>query len=175
MTPAQVRAEPVIKADISVKPAASASALKVQTALGDRFQVLEFDASTRTAEDAASAVGCSVGQIAKSLIFRGAESGRPVLVIASGAHRVEEKKVAAAAGERIARADAAFVKDATGFAIGGVPPVAHRTPPIVLIDDALMQYEELWAAAGTPNAVFRLTPADLAELTGGRVVTVARR
>lgn len=158
----------------AMKPAGSPSALKVQAALGDRFQVLEFDTSTHTAEDAASAVGCMVAQNAKSLIFRGAESGCPVLVIASGAHRVDEKKIAAAAGEKIARADAEYVRDATGFAIGGVPPVGHRTPPLVLIDDALMEYEEIWAAAGTPNAVFRLGPADLVALTGGRVVTVAR-
>jgi prolyl-tRNA editing enzyme YbaK/EbsC (Cys-tRNA(Pro) deacylase) len=159
---------------LSLKPAASPSALKVQSALGDRFRVTEFDASTRTAEDAAAAIGCAVAQIVKSLVFRGIESGRPVLVAASGAHRVDEKKVAAAAGERIARADADFVRNATGFAIGGVPPVCHKISPIALIDEALLEFAEVWAAAGTPNAVFRLTPVDLVELTGGRVVAVAR-
>ena len=157
-----------------MKPATSPSALKVQAALGDRFQVLEFDAGTRTAEDAAAAIGCGVAQIAKSLVFRASESGRPVLVVASGVHRVDEKKVAAAAGERIARADADFVREATGFSIGGVPPVGHRIAPIALIDETLMPLGEIWAAAGTPNAVFRLTPADLVALTGGRVVAVAR-
>jgi prolyl-tRNA editing enzyme YbaK/EbsC (Cys-tRNA(Pro) deacylase) len=158
-----------------MKPAESASALKVQAALGDRFEVLEFDASTRTAADAAAAIGCDVAQIAKSLIFRGGTSGRAVLIIASGVDRVDEKKAAAAVGEPIDRADADFVREATGFAIGGVPPVGHKTRPIVLIEQSVMQFAEIWAAAGTPNAVFRLTPADLVELTGGRTVAVARR
>ena len=157
-----------------MKPATSPSALRVQAALGDQFQVLEFDASTRTAEDAAAAIGCGVAQIAKSLVFRATESGRPVLVVVSGAHRVDEKKVAAAVGEQIARADAEFVRDATGFAIGGVPPVGHKIPPIALIDEALLRLAEIWAAGGTPNAVFRLTASDLVAITGGRVVAVAR-
>jgi prolyl-tRNA editing enzyme YbaK/EbsC (Cys-tRNA(Pro) deacylase) len=158
-----------------VKPAASPSALKVQTALGDKFEVLEFSATTRTAADAAAAIGCRVAQIAKSLIFRAAASNRPVLVVASGVNRVDEAKVAEAVGEAIARADADFVREATGFAIGGVPPVGHANPPTVLIDRSLMAFAEIWAAAGTPNAVFRLTPADLVELTGGRVVAIARQ
>ncbi len=158
-----------------MKPAASPSALRVQAALGDRFQVVEFDASTRTAAEAAAAIGCTVAQIAKSLIFRGEQSQRPVLVVASGACRVDETKVAAAAGEAIARADADFVREMTGFAIGGVAPVGHKKPPITLIDESLMAFAEIWAAAGTPNAVFRLTPSDLIELTGGRAVAVARQ
>jgi prolyl-tRNA editing enzyme YbaK/EbsC (Cys-tRNA(Pro) deacylase) len=158
-----------------MKPAESPSALKVQSVLGERFQVLEFDASTRTAADAAAAIGCEVAQIAKSLIFRGANSGGAVLIIASGVDRVDEKKAALAAGEPIVRADADFVREATGFAIGGVPPVGHKTKPVVLIEESLMQFDEIWAAAGTPNAVFRLTPTDLVELTGGRTVPVARK
>ena len=158
-----------------MKPASSPSALKVQAVLGERFTVLEFDASTRTAEDAAAAIGCTVAEIAKSLIFRGAVSNRPVLVVASGACRVDEAKVAAAVGETIARADADFVREATGFAIGGVPPIGHKTEPIVLIEEQLTRFAEIWAAAGTPNAVFRLTPSDLVELTGGRVAAVARK
>ncbi len=157
-----------------MKPAAAPSALKVQAALGERFAVLEFDASTRTAEDAAAAIGCTVAQIAKSLVFRSG-SGRAVLVVASGVNRVDEKKVAALIGEPIGRADADFVREATGFAIGGVPPVGHRTAPVALIDEALMAFGEIWAAAGTPNAVFRLTPADLVALTGGTVGAIARR
>ncbi|MFZ0602440.1 MAG: YbaK/EbsC family protein [Roseiarcus sp.] len=157
-----------------MKPAESASALKVQAALGDRFKVMEFDASTRTAADAAAAIGCEVAEIAKSLIFRGANSGRAVLIIASGADRVDEKKAAAAVGEPIARADADFVREQTGFAIGGVPPVGHKQQPITLIEESLMRFSEIWAAAGTPNSVFRLTPAELVELTGGRTVAVAR-
>ena len=158
-----------------MKPAESASALKVQAALGERFKVMEFDASTRTAADAAAAIGCEVAEIAKSLIFRGANSGRAILIIASGVDRVDEKKAAAAIGEPIARADADFVRETTGFAIGGVPPFGHKTKPIVLIEERLMRFAEIWAAAGTPNAVFRLTPSDLVELTGGRTVAVARR
>jgi prolyl-tRNA editing enzyme YbaK/EbsC (Cys-tRNA(Pro) deacylase) len=158
-----------------MKPAESPSARKVQAALGDRFQAFEFDATTRTAADAAAAIGCTVAQIAKSLIFRAADSGRPVLVIASGASRVDEKKVGAAIGEKIDRADADFVREATGFAIGGVPPVAHKIPPVTLIDEGLFAFDEIWAAAGTPNAVFRLTPSDLVALTGGRAAAVARQ
>jgi prolyl-tRNA editing enzyme YbaK/EbsC (Cys-tRNA(Pro) deacylase) len=158
-----------------MKPTENPSALKVQSVLGDRFQVLEFDASTRTAADAAAAIGCEVAQIAKSLIFRGANSGRAVLIVASGVDRVDEKKAALAVGEPITRADADFVREATGFAIGGVPPVGHKTKPVVLIEESLMQLHEIWAAAGTPNAVFRLTPSDLVELTGGRTVAVARK
>ncbi len=157
-----------------MKPATAPSALKVQAALGDGFQVVEFDASTRTSEDAAAAIGCKVAEIAKSLVFKSA-SGRPVLVIASGTNRVDEKKVRALIGEKIARADADFVREATGYAIGGVPPVAHATAPIVLIDDDLETFATIWAAAGTPNAVFRLTPADLVRLTGGQVADVAKR
>jgi prolyl-tRNA editing enzyme YbaK/EbsC (Cys-tRNA(Pro) deacylase) len=159
----------------SMKPAQSPSALKVQAALGDRFKVLEFDASTRTAADAAAAIGCTVAQIAKSLIFRGGTSGRAVLIIASGVDRIDERRAAAAVGEPIARADADFVREATGFAIGGVPPVGHKNQPIVLIEESLLRLAEIWAAAGTPNAVFRLTPSDLIELTGGRAVAVARK
>ncbi len=156
-----------------MKPAVAPSAIKVQAALGASFTVLEFEASTRTAEDAAAAVSCTVAQIAKSLVFRSA-SGRSVLVIASGANRVDEKKAAALIGERIARADADFVREATGFAIGGVPPVGHAAQPIVLIDEALMGFDAIWAAAGTPNAVFRLTPADLVALTQGTIASIAR-
>lgn len=157
-----------------MKPATAPSALKVQAALGDGFQVVEFEASTRTSEDAAAAVGCSVGEIAKSLVFK-TKDGRPVLVIASGANRVDEKKVRAVLGEKIERADAEFVREATGYAIGGVPPLAHATQPIVLIDRDLEAFAVLWAAAGTPNAVFRLTPADLVRLTKGRVADIAKR
>ena len=157
-----------------MKPATAPSALQVQAALGEGFEVVEFETSTRTSEDAAAAIGCSVAEIAKSLVFRTA-TGKPVLVIASGANRVDEKKVRALLGEKIERADADFVRSATGYAIGGVPPLAHATPPVVLIDRDLEAFAAVWAAAGTPNAVFRITPADLARLTQGQVADVARR
>ncbi|MBP5858867.1 YbaK/EbsC family protein [Marivibrio halodurans] len=135
----------------------------------DRFgldlEIKRFPASTRTAEDAAAAIGCTVAQIAKSIVFRGAETDRVVLVVTSGTNRVDEKKVAAAIGEPPGRADAAFVRERTGFAIGGVAPVGHRETPVVLLDRDLRAHAEIWAAAGAPDAVFRLTPDQLAALT----------
>jgi prolyl-tRNA editing enzyme YbaK/EbsC (Cys-tRNA(Pro) deacylase) len=154
----------------------SPSARKVQAALaafGLGLEVCEFAASTRTAADAAAAIGCTVGQIAKSILFRAADSNRPVLVIACGTNRVDEKKVAALLGEKLAKADADFVRTRTGFAIGGVPPVGHTTAPETFVDRDLMAFGEIWAAAGTPNAVFRLTPQDLARITGGTVAAIA--
>jgi prolyl-tRNA editing enzyme YbaK/EbsC (Cys-tRNA(Pro) deacylase) len=151
------------------------SALRVRDLLrasGHSGEVVEFAESTRTSAEAAAAVGCSVGQIAKSLIFRAEPSGRPVLVIASGTNRVKEKLVAERLGETLARADAEFVRDKTGFAIGGVPPIGHRVPPVTFIDRDLMRYAEIWAAAGTPFAVFKLTPAELVRLTDGEVIPV---
>lgn len=154
----------------------SASAARVAAALearGFAFPVREIDRSTRTAAEAAAAVGCTVDQIAKSVLFRAARSGRPVLVIASGANRVDEAAVAAILGEELGRADADFVRRETGFAIGGVPPVGHERPIVTFIDEDLLTFDEVWAAAGTPFAVFRLPSAALAELTGGTVARVA--
>jgi len=145
---------------------------QVLKALGLSSQVTEMSATTRSAEDAARAVGCEVGQIAKSLVFKGASSHRAVLVITSGANRVNETAVAHLLGESILKADAEFVRQTTGFAIGGVPPVGHREPLTVLIDEDLCRYPDIWAAAGTPRAVFNLTPQELQNITGGRVVCV---
>ena len=122
-----------------------------------------LDESARTAQQAADALGVGVGQIAKSIIFRRLDDDAAVLVITSGDRRVDEKKVAALVG-KLGRADADFVKARTGFSIGGVPPVAHATPPVVLIDRELLRFDEIWAAAGHPNAVFRLRPQDLEAL-----------
>lgn len=155
-----------------MRPASAPSARKVQAVLGDRFAVLEFAVPTRTAAEAAAAIGCTVAEIAKSLLFRTRETGRPVLVVAGGVNRVDENKVAALIGEKIARADADFVREKTGFAIGGVPPVGHAVAPATLIDADLLTFAAIWAAAGTPNAVFKLTPAELVEMTGGRVAQV---
>ena len=148
------------------------SARRVQQAIeaaGFDFRVREFPASTRSAEDAAAAIGCSVAQIVKSLIFRAETSGEPVLVLAGGANRVDEAAVGELLGQPIKRAKPDFVRSATGFAIGGVPPVGHLKEPIALIDRDLMALDEVWAAAGTPNAVFCLSPEQLVSLTGGRV------
>ena len=158
-----------------MKPATAASALKVQAALGDAFQVVEFEGSTATAQQAADAIGCAVAEIAKSLIFRGETTRTPVLIVASGINRVDEKKLRDLIGEKIKRPDADFVRRVTGFVIGGTPPVGHATRMRVLLDADLRQYESIWAAGGTPNAVFNLTPADLESLTGGAFADLAKR
>jgi prolyl-tRNA editing enzyme YbaK/EbsC (Cys-tRNA(Pro) deacylase) len=148
----------------------TASAQKVQDALkayGVGCQVVEMPASTRTAQDAAQALGCEVAQIAKSLVFQTKTTHRPILVIASGAHRVNEKRLAEFVGEPVERASADFVREQTGFAIGGVPPVGHAHPLQVFLDEDLLRHEATWAAAGTPYAVFRLTPAELDRITIG--------
>jgi prolyl-tRNA editing enzyme YbaK/EbsC (Cys-tRNA(Pro) deacylase) len=150
----------------------SSSAQKVQaalTALGMPCRVVELPSSTRSAQEAADSIGCTVQQIVKSLVFKGKTSGKPVLVEASGINRVSEKKVAALLGEPIEKADADFVREHTGFVIGGVPPVGHAGEIRTFIDADLLQYTVLWAAAGTPNAVFELTPPDLVKMTGGQV------
>jgi len=132
-----------------------------------------LDVAARTAQEAADALGVVVGQIAKSVIFRRREDDAAVLVIASGDRRVDERKVERIVG-RIGRADAEFVKARTGFSIGGVSPVAHATPPITLIDRDLFRFDLIWAAAGHPNGVFPLAPADLERLTGAPVHDVAQ-
>ncbi len=153
----------------------SRSARKVQQALdrfGLSFDVVELPASTRTAADAAAAIGTATPQIAKSLVFRAVESGDPVLVIASGGNRVNENTVGDHLGQPIRKADADFVRQATGFAIGGVPPVGHSREPKVFIDADLLAFDRIWAAAGTPNAVFSLTPQELLRITGGNVIPI---
>jgi prolyl-tRNA editing enzyme YbaK/EbsC (Cys-tRNA(Pro) deacylase) len=142
-------------------------------ALGFGHEIVDLGQSARTAADAAGAVGCRVDQIAKSLVFRLRESGRALLVVTSGAHRVNESRVAALVGETLDRADADFVRAETGFAIGGVAPIGHVKPVVTLIDEHLLTFEEIWAAAGHPNMVFRLRPADLVTMTGGRVAAVS--
>ena len=134
--------------------------------------IKEFGATTRTSAEAAAAIGCTVAQIAKSVVFRAVGLNRAVVVIASGVNRVDEQLVATALGDRIAKADATFVRDKTGFAIGGVAPVGHTEKPVMLIDEDLLQHAEIWAAAGTPNSVFRLTPHELVAMTGGRVIAI---
>ena len=127
--------------------------------------------AARTSQEAASALGVAVGQIAKSVIFRRRSDGAAVLVVTSGDRRVDEKRVAAITGA-LGRADAGFVKQQTGFSIGGVAPLAHASPPVTLIDRELFRFDEIWAAAGHPNGVFRLSPAELVALTAAQVVDV---
>lgn len=154
----------------------SSSAQKVQDALkahGFSSHVVELPDSTRTAREAAQAVGCRVEQIVKSLVFKGQLTNKPILVVASGPNRVNEKRLSELAGEPIEKADADFVRQRTGFVVGGVPPLAHAEQLETFIDEDLLQYEQLWAAAGTPHAVFQLTPSELKAMTGGRVVSIS--
>jgi prolyl-tRNA editing enzyme YbaK/EbsC (Cys-tRNA(Pro) deacylase) len=151
------------------------SARRVQdtlAALGSGAIVREMPASTRTAAEAAAACGCPEGAIVKSLVFRGAASGQGILVLTSGANRVHEKRLGRLLGEKLERADADFVRSATGYAIGGVPPLGHATAMRVVMDRDLTGYPEIWAAAGTPMAVFPTTPDELSRLTAAEVMDV---
>ena len=153
----------------------SSSAQKVQEALiklGYDYLVVEFDESTRTAQEAADRVGCEVGQIVKSLIFKGKKSGKAILILTSGANRVDIKRIKAHAEETIGRAAPAFVRECTGFAIGGIPPLGHSHPIETYVDVDLLRFEEIWAAAGTPNSVFKMRSSDLEKMTGGTVIQV---
>lgn len=139
--------------------------------LGIQVEITEFAESTRTAEEAAAAVNCTVGQIVKSLVFLA--EGKPVLTLVSGANRVDVEKLAAVAGGPITRAQADNVREATGFSIGGIPPVGHATPLPTFFDRDLLQFECVWAAAGTPNAVFPIAPDDLQRISGATVADLA--
>jgi prolyl-tRNA editing enzyme YbaK/EbsC (Cys-tRNA(Pro) deacylase) len=155
----------------------SPSAQKVQDALRQfevSCRVVELPGSTRTSKDAAEAVGCKVEQIAKSIVFQGKQSGKPILVVASGSNRISEKKLRDLVAEPVKKADADFVREQTGFVIGGVPPVGHVKPLDIFIDEDLLKYDEIWAAAGTPHAVFRLTPAELVGITAAKVVNISQ-
>jgi prolyl-tRNA editing enzyme YbaK/EbsC (Cys-tRNA(Pro) deacylase) len=155
--------------------ALSPSARRVQEALkrqGLTCEVVELPASARTAREAAQAIGCEVAQIVKSLIFQGARTQQPVLVVASGRNRVNEQTLSRLVGEPISMANAEFVRQKTGFAIGGVAPLGHTEALLTFLDADLLHYSEIWAAAGTPHAVFKLTPEELQRLTRGRVVSI---
>jgi prolyl-tRNA editing enzyme YbaK/EbsC (Cys-tRNA(Pro) deacylase) len=153
----------------------SPSAQQIQdllNSLGYEYQVIEHAESTRTAMDAAERADCELGQIVKSIIFKGQQSGKPILVLTSGANRVDEMRIREYAREKIWKADADFVKTVTGYAIGGVPPLGHTENIETYIDDDFLQYETIWAAAGTPNAIFELRTEDLQKMTLGTIVQV---
>ncbi len=153
----------------------SPSAQKIQdllNSLGYNHTVIEHAESTRTAQEAADRAGCELGQIVKSLIFRGKTSGKSILVLTSGANRVDEKRISEYAGESISRADADFVRTVTGFAIGGVPPIGHNQKMETYLDEDFLQYQVIWAAAGTPNAIFELKTGDLQKMMGGKIICV---
>ena len=156
-------------------PTLSPSAQKIQdllNSLGYNYTVIEHAESTRTAQEAADRARCELGQIVKSMIFKGNDSGKPILVLTSGANRVDEKRVEQYAGETISRPNADFVRTVTGFAIGGVPPVGHLQKMETYIDEDFLQYPTIWAAAGTPNAIFELKTEDLQKMTDGKIVSV---
>ena len=156
-------------------PTLSSSAQKIQDLLnsfGYNLTVIEHAESTRTAQEAADRAGCELGQIVKSLIFKGKTSNKPILVLTSGANRVDEKRVREYAGESIGKADADFVRAVTGYAIGGVPPVGHIQKLETYIDEDFLQYQTIWAAAGTPNAIFELPTVVLQKITDGKIVRV---
>lgn len=151
------------------------SAVRVREAaesLGLAIRITTMADSTRTAEDAAAACGCAVGQIVKSLVFRSAGDDRPLLLLVSGKNRVDEKLVAKTIGCGLVRPDARFVRDETGYAIGGIPPFGHDRPVDTFMDADLLGYDIVWAAAGTPHAVFSIDPAALRDATAARVIPV---
>ncbi len=156
-------------------PTLSPTAQKFQNLLnelGYTYTVIEHAESTRTAQEAADRAGCELGQIVKSLIFKGKDSGKPILILASGPNRVNEKQIGEYVGEAIGKADADFVRTTTGFAIGGVPPVGHTEAMDTYLDEDFLKYATIWAAAGTPNAIFELKTEDLQKMTNGKVVKV---
>ncbi len=156
-------------------PTLSSSAQKIQDqlkSLGYDYTVIEHAESTRTAQEAADRAGCELGQIVKSLIFRRKDSGKPILVLTSGANRVDEKRISEYVGETIGRADADFVRAVTGFAIGGVPPFGHLQKLETYFDEDFLQYETIWAAAGTPNAIFEVKTSDLQKMTDAKIARV---
>ena len=140
--------------------------------LGLTVELKEHEQSTRTAEEAAAACGCAVGQIVKSLVFKGRKSGKPYMLLVSGDNRVDQKGVAAQIGEPLDRPDADFVRELTGFAIGGIPPFGHDTPLATFMDEDLFRHAAIWAAAGSPNAVFPTSPVELERACGATRIKV---
>lgn len=155
------------------------SAISVQECLvnkGFAFKVIELNASTRTALDAANALRCEMAQIVKSLVFCTKMTNQAILILASGINRVNESNIESMIGEKILKADADFVREVTGFAIGGVPPLGHKKiVDHILIDEDLFAFDLLWAAAGTPNTVFQFHSKDLLKMTGGKILRIKDR
>ena len=158
-----------MKADL---PSSAARVQESLKAFGLSVDVVHMPGTTRTAKEAAETIGCTVAQIAKSLIFRGTKTGKAVLVVASGTNRVNEKQIQELSGEVLERATPDFVRSVTGYVIGGVPPLGFPAPIETWIDEDLLKHSEVWAAAGTPFSVFRLPPELLPKVTAGRVVQI---
>lgn len=164
MAPFQLKSMPLSKSSQIVQDALRAKGVSIE--------VLELPANTHTAQAAADVIECDVKEIVKSLIFRGKESGAPILILASGVNRVKENKIKEYLGENIERADPYFVRDITGFAIGGIPPLGHKQPLRTFIDKDLLDYEVVWAAGGTPNTIFAVEAQQLPALTGGTIIAI---
>ena len=151
------------------------NSIKIQNFLKDNgleFHIVEFPSSTKTSAEAAREIGCTISEIAKSILFKG-NSGKPVLVVASGSNRINEKKIEKELGEPIKKASADFVKETTGFSIGGVPPIGHIQKIKTFFDKDLMKYEKIWAAAGTPNSVFSANPKELVKIANGKIIDIS--
>ena len=153
-------------------PASAQKVLEAARALEFDIDIVEMAESTRTAEEAAAACGCEVEQIVKSLVFRGAASGTPYLMLVAGTHRLNEKSVGEIVGESLVRPDADYVREVTGFAIGGVPPFGHASPMKAYLDDFLLCHDVVWAAAGTPRTVFAVSPLELALVLNAESISV---
>lgn len=155
---------------MSSSPTATQRFAAAAGTLGLPVHVVEHAQSSRTAEEAAAACGCRVAQIVKSLVFKGETTGNPILLLVSGANRVNEEATGKRIGEGLVRADAKFVRDVTGYAIGGIPPLGHSQPIATYMDETLLEFVTVWAAAGTPNAVFSAVPDQLVEVTGAHII-----
>lgn len=158
---------------MSELPAKAETVEKAARAAGLEIRIIEVPGTARTAQDAAAAVGCEVAQIVKSLVFRGAQSGQPYLLLVSGRNRVDEAAVARDLGESLERPNADFVRDVTGFAIGGIPPLGHAQPMAIYMDRDLLSYDVVWAAAGTPRCVFSVAPESLRQAVAAQLLDVA--
>ena len=153
-------------------PKSAQKVVEAMQSAGLTTDVLKMPTSTRTAEDAANACRCATSQIVKSLVFQGKTSEQPILLLVSGTNRVDQDAVADRIGESLKRPDAAYVRDITGFAIGGIPPLGHATPMKTFFDQDLLDHERVWAAAGTPDCVFSSNPQELAQACGATIIKV---
>ncbi|MEI3607369.1 YbaK/EbsC family protein [Pseudogracilibacillus sp. SE30717A] len=145
---------------------------EILRAKGLNNKIVELPNNARTAKEAADAIGCEVSHIAKSIIFRLENTKRPLLIVASGRNRIDEKKIETYIDDTLGKADAEFVREHTGYVIGGVPPLGHTEKIETLIDEDLFEFKTIWAAAGHPKTVFELTPDELVKMTEGQVVSV---
>lgn len=159
--------------DMSELPASAEIVRQAAARAGLEISIVEVPGTARTAQDAADSVGSTVGQIVKSLVFRGKDSGKPYLLLVSGDNRVDEKAVARDLGEGLARPDATYVREVTGFAIGGIPPLGHAQPMAIYMDEDLFKHQSIWAAAGTPRCVFETSPDLLGKATGATTIKVS--